>query len=99
MKWVKAMAALLAAVLLSGCRWIPITDLSDRAIVQGVGVDWADGEYVVTMQVFSPEGSGGQTIVDPRTYTDRPRNADFALDADRDLFARWMMACIRRFEG
>lgn len=65
MKWVKAMAALLAAVLLSGCRWIPITDLSDRAIVQGVGVDWADGEYVVTMQVFSPEGSGGQTIVDP----------------------------------
>lgn len=65
MKWFKAMAALLAAVLLSGCRWIPITDLSDRAIVQGVGVDWADGEYVVTMQVFSPEGSGGQTIVDP----------------------------------
>ena len=65
MKWVKAMAALLAAVLLSGCRWIPITDLSDRAIVQGVGVDWADGEYVVIMQVFSPEGSGGQTIVDP----------------------------------
>ena len=52
-------------MLLSGCRWIPITDLSDRAIVQGVGVDWADGEYVVTMQVFSPEGSGGQTIVDP----------------------------------
>ena len=41
----------------------------------------------------------GQTIVDPRTYTDRPRNADFALDADRDLFARWMMDCIRRFQG
>ena len=22
-----------------------------------------------------------------------------ALDADRDLFARWMMDCIRRFQG
>ncbi len=41
----------------------------------------------------------GQTIVDPRTYTDRPRNAYFAMDADRDLFAGWMMDCIRRFQG
>ncbi len=65
MKGVKAVAALLAAMLLSGCRGFPLISLQDRAIVQGVGVDWADGEYVVTMQVFSPEGSGGQTIVDP----------------------------------
>ena len=64
---IKTAAAVLmvCAGLFSGCRWIPITDLQDRAIVQGVGVDWKDGEYVVTMQVFSPEGSGGQTIVDP----------------------------------
>ena len=39
----------------------------------------------------------GQTIVDPRTYTDRPKNATFALDADREMFARWMMDCIRSF--
>ena len=40
----------------------------------------------------------GQTIVDPRTYTDRPKNATFALDADREMFARWMMDCIRSFQ-
>lgn len=50
-------------LLFSGC--IKIVNLQDRAIVQGVGVDYEDGQYYITMQVFSPEGSGGQTIVDP----------------------------------
>lgn len=65
--WNRAVAVCLAAavLLLSGCRWIPMTDLKDRAIVQGVAVDWDQGEYAVTMQVFMPEGSGGRTVVDP----------------------------------
>ncbi len=38
----------------------------------------------------------GQTIVDPRTFTDRPRNVHFAFDADRDLFADWMMKLLAK---
>ena len=34
-------------------------------MVQGVGVDAANGSYELTLQVFSAEGSGGQTILDP----------------------------------
>ena len=49
-------------LLLSGC--IKIVNLQDRAIVQGVGVDYEDGQYLVTMQIFSSDGSGGQTIID-----------------------------------
>lgn len=63
---VKAIAILIVcAVLLSGCQWISITDLQNCAIVQGVGLDWENGVYEVTMQVFSPDGAGGQTVVDP----------------------------------
>ena len=63
--WAVTVCLAAAVLLLSGCRWIPTTDLQDRAIVQGVAVDWDQGEYAVTMQVFMPEGSGGQTVVDP----------------------------------
>ena len=42
-----AAVLMVCAGLLSGCRWIPITDLQDRAIVQGVGVDWKNDEYVL----------------------------------------------------
>jgi len=33
----------------------------------------------------------GQTIVDPRAFTDRPKNVYFALDSDREFFANWMI--------
>lgn len=49
-------------LLFSGC--IKIVNLQDRAIVQGVGVDYQDGQYLITMQIFSSDGSGGQTIID-----------------------------------
>ncbi|MGI5893266.1 MAG: Ger(x)C family spore germination protein [Candidatus Merdivicinus sp.] len=57
---------LVIAVLLSGCGngWIRMVNLQNRAIVQGVGIDWDGENFQVTMQVFSPEGSGGQTMVD-----------------------------------
>ena len=32
-------------------------------------------------------------------YTDRPRNAYFAMNSDRDLFASWMMDCVKRFQA
>ncbi len=38
----------------------------------------------------------GQTIVDPRTFTDKPRNVHFAFDADRDFFVNWMKELARK---
>ena len=65
-KWAASILfAVLLPFLLTGCELIRTVNLQNRAIVQGVGVDWENGRYVVTMQIFSPEGSGGQTIVDP----------------------------------
>ena len=62
-----AAVLLLLALLLTGCDYtlVRMVNLQDRAIVQGVGVDWDGSEFEVTMQVFSPEGAGGQTMVDP----------------------------------
>ena len=59
-------AALLLLLPLAGCghTLIRMVNLQERAIVQGVGVDWTGTEFEVTMQVFSPEGAGGQTLVD-----------------------------------
>lgn len=34
--------------------------------------------------------SDGQTIVDPRTFVDKPRNVHFAFDADGAFFVNWM---------
>lgn len=61
-----AVLLLMLAVMLTGCGngWIRMVNLQNRAIVQGVGVDWDGEEFIITMQVFSPEGSGGQTMVD-----------------------------------
>ena len=39
----------------------------------------------------------GQTIVDPRTFVDKPRNCHFAFDADRELFVNWMKDLARKF--
>lgn len=64
-KLIAALTAVLLPFLLTGCELVRTVNLQNRAIVQGVGIDWENGEYVVTMQIFSPEGSGGQTIVDP----------------------------------
>lgn len=69
-------------LLLSSC--IRVSALQDLAVVQGVGVDYQDGAYKLTLQVFSAEGSGGQTILDPsqqnaKTITCRGRSITDAL--------------------
>jgi len=53
------------------CSCIRTVNLQDRAIVQAVGVDIENGQYAITLQVFSPDGSGGQTIVDPTKQNSR----------------------------
>ena len=35
-----------------------ITQLHERLVVQGIGVDLVDGQYIVTMQVFDELNSG-----------------------------------------
>ena len=50
---------LLALVLpLSGCGFSGI-ELKDRLIVQAIGVDYQDGNYHVSLQVFDPDDGGG----------------------------------------
>ncbi|MDD6032654.1 MAG: Ger(x)C family spore germination C-terminal domain-containing protein [Oscillospiraceae bacterium] len=61
-RWLLVLS-LCCALLFSGC--VQVSALQELAVVQGVGVDAADGRYELTLQVFSAEGSGGQTILDP----------------------------------
>ncbi len=67
----KKIAFIIAAVmLLSGCAYH--TELDKVAIVEVVGVDFADGEYTITMQYFNTDAAGGVTAVDssaPNTVT------------------------------
>lgn len=49
---------LTVALLLTGC--VQSVRLSGRAIVQALGVDYSDGEYVATMQLYGQPGAGGQ---------------------------------------
>lgn len=51
-----------AAVMLCGC--VPHTELDKLAIAEAVGIDYADGEYTVTVQYFNTDASGGVTAVD-----------------------------------
>ena len=65
--WKRILISFLLASVLSvfctGC--LPGVELSDRAIVQAIGVDaLPDGGVKVTMQIFSPGGTGGATGID-----------------------------------
>ena len=59
----KSFAILLVILLLcTGCMK-PIR-INNRAIIEGIGIDIADGEYMLTLQIFSSDGGGSQTAVD-----------------------------------
>lgn len=63
MRWKQIFLLLLilsSSLLLTGCP--PTVQLNERAIVQAVGIDWADDQYHLTLQVFSPSNSGGGSI-------------------------------------
>lgn len=63
MRKIWLLGPVLCCLLFTSC--IQVSMLQDLAVVQGVGVDYQDGVYQLTLQVFSAEGSGGQTILDP----------------------------------
>lgn len=58
----KLVILLLSVCLFSGC--MPHTELDRAAIIEAVGIDYADGEYTVTVQYFNMDGAGGTTLVD-----------------------------------
>ena len=51
-KWLSLMAAGALAVLLTGC--MGAVPIDQRMLVQAVGIDWQEGQYQVTLQIFSP---------------------------------------------
>lgn len=53
--WSVLLGVFLSLFLFSGCN---VTQLHERMIVQGIGVDYAQGSYVVTMQVFDAVSAG-----------------------------------------
>ena len=63
MKKIKIIGCLIAAALLL-CGCIPSKELNQKLIVQAIGIDLQDNEYMVTLQVYFPQGGGGQSFVD-----------------------------------
>lgn len=41
------------------------TEIAEKTIVTAIGIDTEEDGYLVTMQIFKPEGSGSDTAVDP----------------------------------
>lgn len=50
----------LSTVVMGGC--ISSRQLKDRALVQAVGIDMQEKDYLITLQVFSTAGSGGDGL-------------------------------------
>lgn len=76
-------------ILLPGC--MRSIQLNERAIVQAVGLDWKDGEYALTLQIFDPEAaegddtSGGKMLrAEGKTISEAMRNAN--LKQGQEIF-------------
>lgn len=54
--------ASLMGILSTGCSGI--TEINQRSIVHVVGIDKVDGEYEVSLQIFSTAGAGSDTPID-----------------------------------
>lgn len=69
LRYLFALFGFLCCIGLCGC--VESVELSERALVQAIGIDVEDGEYTVTIQYFSPEKGGGQAMLDiskPNNY-------------------------------
>ncbi len=68
-RWLLLFFSIFCCIALCGC--IESVELSERALVQAIGIDVDNGEYEVTIQYFSPENGGGQAMLDiskPNNY-------------------------------
>lgn len=61
-KVVVIISLILVLFSLSGC--LSHTELDEQAIVEAIGVDYADGMFEVSVQYFNMEDAGGSTLVD-----------------------------------
>ena len=67
MRMIRAVAIMLAltvTITLAGC--VSYVDLSDRAIVQAIGIDYLPDKkvYRISMQYFNQSSEGGQNQID-----------------------------------
>lgn len=62
-------------------------EVSDRAIVNAVGIDSAEDGVTVTLQVFNPQGSGGDTQIDPS------KSNVFIISNTADSFEKALEEC------
>ena len=58
-KWLILMTAGALSVLLTGC--MGAVPIDQRMLVQAVGIDWQEGQYQVTLQIFSPARKEGES--------------------------------------
>lgn len=55
-KFLSGVLCLILILSCTGC--MPSVQIDRRLLVQGIGIDWTEGEYQVTLQVFSPAAKG-----------------------------------------
>ncbi len=67
---------------------LAVCSLIDPAVLQNVQLVRCDVD-------ISGGIADGQTIVDPRAYTDLPKNVHFAFNADRDRFSALLFSILR----
>lgn len=69
MKKVALLLTLFIFCLFSGC--IASNELKDLAIVQAIGIDKENDQYLLTLQLFYSEGAGGGVSFDPSKSNDK----------------------------
>ncbi len=60
---IKILFVLIPLILFSSC--LEAVNLQDRAIVQAIGIDYKENEFLVTMQIFSSESNTAENFIDP----------------------------------
>lgn len=91
----RIIAILLLPVLLfviSGCSNHRDSDIGNRVVLQGIGVDYEDGQYILTIQVFNlsqASPSGAETSENVTTlYTTRGRTVSEAVNGIRQFVGK-----------
>lgn len=80
MKKIKTLLLFSVLFLLSSC--LPNTELSDRAVVEGIGIDYINGKYSVCVQYFDPSSA------DDRDTLLLQENGDTLKDALAEISRR-----------
>lgn len=63
-KKIAAVLLVIPIILFSFTSCIQGHQLNETAIVQAIGIDWAEDQFEVTLQIYSPKGAGASTAID-----------------------------------